>query len=221
MKRVLTIALATAAFGFAAATPAQAAELIFCGSGSSCLSGTTNVNLVTATNVASGTGNVGIGGPGVTFTSGQGNINLDASGQATISSAVSTELTQLTFTMAPGFSFTAAEFNLFSGDPKSFNVVLTTSTGVTQSLTLSNANGSNWFDIIANLPGETFISASFSSTAGATDGGFLDFRQLRLTLGNGLQPMPEPATWGMMLLGFAGIGMAVRRRRSSALMQVA
>lgn len=36
-------------------------------------------------------------------------------------------------------------------------------------------------------------------------------------------PVPEPATWGMMLLGFAGIGMAVRRsrRRSGALMQIA
>jgi hypothetical protein len=35
--------------------------------------------------------------------------------------------------------------------------------------------------------------------------------------------VPEPATWGMMLLGFAGIGMALRRsrRRSGALMQVA
>jgi hypothetical protein len=35
--------------------------------------------------------------------------------------------------------------------------------------------------------------------------------------------VPEPATWGMMLLGFAGIGMAMRRRRRSngALMQIA
>lgn len=35
--------------------------------------------------------------------------------------------------------------------------------------------------------------------------------------------VPEPATWAMMLLGFAGIGVAVRRSRrsSEALMQVA
>jgi hypothetical protein len=25
--------------------------------------------------------------------------------------------------------------------------------------------------------------------------------------------VPEPATWAMMLLGFAGIGMSLRRRR--------
>lgn len=37
------------------------------------------------------------------------------------------------------------------------------------------------------------------------------------------QPVPEPATWAMMLLGFGGIGMAMRRsrRRNATLMQIA
>lgn len=34
-------------------------------------------------------------------------------------------------------------------------------------------------------------------------------------------PVPEPATWAMMLLGFGAIGYAMRRRRRPALMQVA
>jgi hypothetical protein len=29
-------------------------------------------------------------------------------------------------------------------------------------------------------------------------------------------PVPEPATWGMMLLGFGGLGYIIRRRRQSA-----
>ena len=33
--------------------------------------------------------------------------------------------------------------------------------------------------------------------------------------------IPEPATWGLMLLGFAGIGVAMRRRRRLALAQIA
>jgi hypothetical protein len=30
-------------------------------------------------------------------------------------------------------------------------------------------------------------------------------------------PVPEPATWGMMILGFGGVGSLIRRRRTSAL----
>lgn len=36
-----------------------------------------------------------------------------------------------------------------------------------------------------------------------------------------VQPVPEPATWAMMLLGFAGIGMTIRRRRQPILAQFA
>jgi hypothetical protein len=36
-----------------------------------------------------------------------------------------------------------------------------------------------------------------------------------------ISAVPEPATWAMMLLGFTGIGMAMRRRRRPALAQIA
>ena len=36
-----------------------------------------------------------------------------------------------------------------------------------------------------------------------------------------IQAVPEPATWAMMLIGFGGIGMALRRRRQPALAQIA
>ena len=36
-----------------------------------------------------------------------------------------------------------------------------------------------------------------------------------------VQAVPEPATWGMMLLGFAGMGFVLRRRRQPALAQLA
>jgi hypothetical protein len=41
------------------------------------------------------------------------------------------------------------------------------------------------------------------------------------TINFNLAAVPEPATWGLMLLGFLGIGMAVRRSRSPVLAQVA
>lgn len=36
-----------------------------------------------------------------------------------------------------------------------------------------------------------------------------------------LTPVPEPATWALMLLGFAGIGVTLRRRRRQVIAQVA
>jgi len=36
-----------------------------------------------------------------------------------------------------------------------------------------------------------------------------------------VQAVPEPATWAMMLIGFAGVGLALRRRRRPVLAQIA
>ena len=50
------------------------------------------------------------------------------------------------------------------------------------------------------------------------------FKQNSVTLGSIPAPVPEPATWAMMLLGFGGIGMALRRSRrrgKQTLMQIA
>jgi hypothetical protein len=222
MRRVLKIALATAAIAIGtAATPAAAVTLQACTSGASCVSGTTNVNLgaFNAPGTSMVTGTVGIGGPEVDFTSNGGSTLLETNtGAATIFTASGDLLSQLTFTLVTG-AFTAAEFNLENGNIKTMDVVLTTSSGDTKTITLTNANGSNIFDIIADA-GESFTGASFSATP---PNGFVDFKQLRLVLAPGAAPVPEPATWGMMLLGFAGVGMALRRsrRRSGALMQIA
>ncbi len=215
MRRVLKLALATAAIVLGAA-PVGAVTLQQCTSGSSCVSGTTNVNLgaFNAPGATTVTGNVGIGGPEVDFTSANGLLETNT-GAATIFTASGSLLSQLTFTLLTG-SFTAAEFNLENGNIKAMDIVLSTNTGATKVISITNANGSNIFDIIAD-PGESFTGASFVATA---PNGFADFKQLRLVLA---APVPEPATWGMMLLGFAGIGMAIRRsrRRSGALMQIA
>ena len=210
MRRVIISALAGIGLAVAAA-PAQAA-IVVCAQGSSCVSDTTNVNLDAFTNAGTVTGTVGIGGPQVTFTSTQGNLSTNP-GAATVFTADGSLLTNLTFTILSGFS--AAEFNLENGDPSSFLVTLTDSGGDTFSQTLSKLNGSNIFNILAPA-GTTYTSATFTSTGG----GFADLKQLRVTLATAV---PEPATWAMILLGFGGIGMAMRRRRSGrgALMQVA
>jgi len=69
------------------------------------------------------------------------------------------------------------------------------------------------------LQGGLFSAVMVSSTSPIKE-----YKQNSITLGSIPAPVPEPATWAMMLLGFAGIGFALRRgRRNSkpALMQIA
>jgi hypothetical protein len=57
-----------------------------------------------------------------------------------------------------------------------------------------------------------FVSGNFNTPVNSnpTYGGTLN-----------IAAVPEPATWGLMLLGFGGIGFAMRRRRRPALAQLA
>lgn len=60
----------------------------------------------------------------------------------------------------------------------------------------------------------SLLSFSADASAGCCYGPALDTVSIT-------EAVPEPATWGLMLLGFAGIGMAMRRRREGRLAQLA
>jgi len=64
---------------------------------------------------------------------------------------------------------------------------------------------------ISLLAGSTY---NFSFTGSGNN-------QAAITGSVSLTPVPEPATWAMMLVGFAGVGMAIRRRRRPVLAQLA
>ena len=100
------------------------------------------------------------------------------------------------------------------------------------SLTTSNAH--QWYDFLTITGTDGSITYSGSPTHAITLlPGSLGVGSYVLTFGgtgpknasiNGslsFTAVPEPATWALMLLGFGGIGMAMRRRRSPALAQVA
>ena len=69
---------------------------------------------------------------------------------------------------------------------------------------------------ITQLPGYLGVGSyeltfSGQSPSGGAESGNLTFRLA----------VPEPATWALMLLGFGGIGVAMRRRRQPILAQIA
>ena len=57
----------------------------------------------------------------------------------------------------------------------------------------------------------TFTDLSFNKIVLASSGNSFEFDNI--SYGN-VGPVPEPSTWAMMLLGFAGLGFVYRRRRS-------
>jgi hypothetical protein len=217
MRRVLLAALATAAIGFAG-MPAQAATVLNSTCSGNCFTGLANVNLVSALDVASppgGTGNVGA--VTINFTSTTDHMDL-ANGAATISTTDGTGFGQLTFTLLGGWGFTQADFSLLGAtDAIMLHFIL--SDGTTQDVTIASPTGSEPFGIQADA-GTYITSVAINTTSGT----YNTFKQLRLggLALNGNPAVPEPASWALMLLGFGGIGMAMRRRRSkSALMQIA
>jgi hypothetical protein len=62
-------------------------------------------------------------------------------------------------------------------------------------------------------------ASGISSIFIANDSGGIEVDDLQFGLLSGVRAVPEPSTWVMMILGFAGIGfMAYRRKSKPALM---
>ena len=160
------------------------------------------------------------------MTVGGGDIVRANGGQARIEGALDTAtknpndtllLQNLNFGLAGGGTFNNLEFNLFNGGGTTGTVsfVLTDNEGQTFNFdNLALKNGENFFGFLG-IDGETIANVAFTTTDGIGD-----VRQIRLDE-VGANPVPEPATWAMMLLGFGAVGFQMRRRRSVSPAQLA
>ena len=84
----------------------------------------------------------------------------------------------------------------------------------------------NQADLFSGTFQLTFAPGTSSIALGSFVDRYASLSQLNNTSGEGTQvnsAVPEPGTWGLMLLGFGGIGVSLRRRRrtSKPLMQFA
>ena len=115
----------------------------------------------------------------------------------------------------PALGFTILEFNGMAKDNLYADLTATLVGGGTVSLpNVLFDNGENKYrvyatggDIITNL---SFLG--FSTPEGDTPAGWDQFKQFDISTAP-ISAIPEPATWGMMILGFAGIGSMLRRSR--------
>ena len=209
MRRVLLAALATTAIGFASMpAPASAAVLVADGI-------TYDLTLNSITN-GDLTGNFTLAISGINTASdtegGRTGINAFAFNDPTVGTAVSGSSSGFVFASG-GLNSTGCDGsgNFFCFDntsiPPTPNTLLGSSLSILFSVT-SDTVGS-W----ANYNPDFKIDWVGSQNN-------YDLVSLAIPVNGGV---PEPATWAMMLLGFGGIGMAMRRsrRRGGALMQIA
>jgi hypothetical protein len=217
MRRALITALATVAIGYA--TPALAGVTL----------NTLNGNLSDKIKADEGDGLThpivygtdGAAPQDVSFT---GNVDIaitGGSGFAEIDPGKGvTNFTQLV--IDPTFDFVGYEFAFQTLDDANVTVeyMLASSPGVWHTITAGGvsdpifqaANGNNNYLVSSTDP--------LTELRLTSDVGFKEVKQNAIILAPGV---PEPGTWALMLLGFAGVGVAMRRsrRRQPGLMQVA
>ena len=141
---------------------------------------------------------------GVTFL-GVETLDAQASGQARVIAADGGFSTLEFFLTDPLQAFTEIEFNINSSTATSVNLSFTDQFGnVFSDMFALDINGENFFSARAV---NNQLIRNFSFTA---NGDVLDLRQVRV---GGIQAVPEPATWAMLIIGFAVSGAAIRRRR--------
>jgi hypothetical protein len=118
-------------------------------------------------------------------------------------------LTSLNFGLASG-TFNNLEFNVFGGTATSVNFAVTDNEGDVFNFSNTLSDGSNFFGFVG-INGESIQSIALAFVGGS---GTLDLRQIRLDEAV-TAAVPEPSTWAMMILGFAGVGFMAYRRKTS------
>jgi len=188
---------ACAAVAILAGAPAQAAPVIT----------TVNANLLTAPFTAAF--------QGATFTfSATNNIFAPLNVQSNSSGAYSAFGGFLGIPLSPTSSFTNRGTVTYGPSSGAFASFATTTN-------VASSNGENFIGLRAMVGNDYYYGFAFTTNNVLNSYGFETAANTAITATTALSAVPEPATWGMMILGMGIVGFAMRRRGSKVMTKVA
>jgi hypothetical protein len=148
-------------------------------------------------------------GTKVTFT-GTETLTEPANGQARIE-ATDGSFNALTIGLQnPTLGTGAFEFNIDATANGTINLLFFDQFGTSFGGNFAvGGSGSNFFNAVAS-GGEVIKTVQLTGVGGTT---FADVAQVRLGGFSTIGVIPEPGSWALMILGFGGVGAALRHRR--------
>jgi hypothetical protein len=170
-----------------------------------------NTDLIVGDNTLQGTTNQT--GSTVVFTSSTDDLLAPPHGQARIE-PVDGSLAALVFSLSDLSTFTSAEFNILAsvGGPVTLSAYDASNMLLASLSSTLSGSGQNYYGVLADS--STPIT-SIGIVAGPNTV-ISSIGQFRVGgISSVAEPVPEPGTWAMLLIGFGALGFAMRRRKSN------
>ena len=175
-----------------------------------------DTDLIVGDNTLHGTTNQT--GSTLLFTSSTDDLLAPPQGQARIE-AVDGSLGALVFSLADLATFTSAEFNILAsvGGPVTLSAYDASNMLLASLSSALGSSGQNFFGFLAD-PSTPIASIGIVAGPNTVISSIGQFRVGGIS--TAAEPVPEPGTWALLLVGFGALGFAMRRRKTKHSLRV-